>query len=96
MQPARYCRGLLLQENTDEQRGRSPAAREEQDTGCKGWKKPAVLRDPCGIHTGGTEESPGEQRLETTNWGGCTLEGKNCPAVREPVEEATAGPEGGF
>ncbi|XP_010846279.1 PREDICTED: G protein-coupled receptor kinase 4 isoform X2 [Bison bison bison] len=54
----------------DEQRGRSPAAREEQDTGCKGWKKPAVLREPCGVHTGGTEESPGEQRLETTNWGG--------------------------
>ena len=26
----------------------------------------------------------------------CTLEGKNCPAVREPVEAATAGPERGF
>ena len=53
----------------DEQRGRSPAAREEQDTGCKGRKKPVVLAEPCGVHTVGTEESPGEQRLETTNFG---------------------------
>ena len=63
----------------DEQRGRSPAAREEQDTGCKGWKKPAVLRDPCGIHTGGTEESPGEQKFcfEIGLFGNFCVCGKN-------------------
>ncbi|KAG5207904.1 hypothetical protein JEQ12_017668 [Ovis aries] len=38
--------------------------------GCKGWKKPAVLGEPCGVHAGGTDDSPGEQRLATTRWGG--------------------------
>ena len=43
---------------------------------CKGRKKPVVLEEPCGVNTVGTEESPGEHRLETTNFEG--LHGQLC------------------